>query len=586
MTCDCATHSTTRYEETAQFVIGWDVEIEMDDGVRLRADVFRPKGDGQWPVILSHGPYGKGLSFQEGRAREWRTLTTAHPDVGEGSTNRYQVWEVPDPERFVPDGYVVVRVDSRGAGRSPGFLDPLSQREVEDLCACIEWAGRAPFSNGRVGLLGVSYHAINQWQAAARRPTHLAAICPWEGGADHYRDLVRHGGILSSFWASWYERRVLPVQHGVGAAGPVSAVTGELVAGPETLSTHELVANRVDLLSEHRAHHLDDDYFAARTPALDAIDVPLLSAGNWGGHGLHARGNVEGFERASSRDKWLEVHGGAHWEEFSTSYGIGLQKAFFGRFLKDEPGFGEGWRAQLQIRYPDRYVMRREAQWPILRTEMRAWYLDAAGGRLVGEPTDTAAHVSYAALGPGVTFYGPVAAAEYEVTGRPRLSLWIATSAADADLFVVLRLFDASKSEVVFRGAQDPHVPVAHGWLRLSTRELETTPSSRRAHVRRSPVVADEVYALDIELWPTSVVVPPGYRLGLSVRGRDYQFDEPDDAYGIDVEVMNGSGRCVHADPVDRDVNSLEGTVSVHSGPGAHSALWLPIVPPTSGAGS
>ncbi len=580
MACRCATECSTRVEETDQFFIEWDAEIEMDDGLKLRADVFRPKGDGRWPVILSHGPYGKGLAFQEGRARQWKALTDAHPDVLEGSTNRYQVWEVADPERFVQDGYVVVRVDSRGAGRSPGFLNPLSSREAEDLCSCIEWAGTAPFSNGRVGLLGVSYHAINQWQAAARRPAHLAAICPWEGGADHYRDLVRHGGILSSFWASWYERRVLPVQHGVGTAGPVSAVTGELVAGPETLSTEELAENRVDLLAAQRAHTLDDDYFAARTPDLTAIDVPMLSAGNWGGHGLHARGNFEGFERASSPDKWLEVHGGAHWEEFSTTYGIELQKAFFGRFLKDEPGFCEGWRAQLQIRHPDRYVIRREAQWPISRTEMRAWHLDAANRQLVTEATATASFVSYASLGPGVTFLGPSCETEYEVTGRPRLSISVSTSASDADLFVVLRLFDATNREVVFRGAQDPHVPVAHGWLRLSTRELDVTASSRRSHVRKFPVTPSEIYALDIELWPTSVVVPPGYRLGLAVRGRDYQFNEPDDAYGIQVELMNGSGRCVHADTFDRDANWLEGTVSIHTGPKVEGTLWLPVVPP------
>lgn len=583
MTCNCATHSTTRYEQTGQFFIEWDAEIEMDDGVKLRADVFRPMEHGKWPVILSHGPYGKGLAFQEGRAREWQALTAAHRDVLEGSSNLYQVWEVADPERFVPDGYVVVRVDSRGAGRSPGYLDPMSAREVDDLCACIEWAGQAPFSSGRVGLLGVSYHAINQWQAAARRPPHLAAICPWEGGADHYRELVRHGGILSSFWSSWYERRVLPVQHGVGQAGPVSAVTGELVAGPETLSKEELEANRVDLLTTQREHPLDDEYFLARTPDLGAIDVPMLSAGNWGGHGLHTRGNFEGYERAASKDKWLEVHGGAHWEEFSTSYGVELQKAFFGRFLRDEPDFGEGWRAQLQIRHPDRYVMRREAQWPIMRTQMRDLHLDASSGELLVAPPDHQAHISYASLGPGVTFYGPVAEKEYEVTGRPRVSLSVSTSAADADLFVVLRLFDASHREVHFRGAQDPRVPVAHGWLRLSAREMVASPTSRPDHVRRSLVDADEVYALDVELWPTSVVVPEGFRLALTIRGRDYQIEESDEAYGIDVEVMNGSGRCVHTDPVDRDVKVLEGMVSIYTGGDVASTLRLPIIPESEG---
>ena len=100
--------------------IDWDTPIAMDDGIVLRADVFRPVGDGRHPVILSYGPYAKGLSFQEGYKGNWTRLIKAAPEVLQGSSNRYQNWELVDPEKWVPDGYVCVRVDSRGAGRSPG----------------------------------------------------------------------------------------------------------------------------------------------------------------------------------------------------------------------------------------------------------------------------------------------------------------------------------------------------------------------------------------------------------------------------------------------------------------------------------
>src|ERR687895_1000139 len=103
--------------------IDWDVPIEMDDGVVLRADVYRPDGDGRHPVLLSYGPYAKGLAFQEGYPDQWRLMCRDHPDVPDGSTNKYQNWEVVDPEKWVPYSYVCVRVDSRGAGRSPGVLD-------------------------------------------------------------------------------------------------------------------------------------------------------------------------------------------------------------------------------------------------------------------------------------------------------------------------------------------------------------------------------------------------------------------------------------------------------------------------------
>ena len=94
--------------------IEWDVPIAMDDGVVLRADVFRPEGEGRFPAILSYGPYGKGLAFQDGYRTAWEIMARENPDALAGSSNRYQNWEVVDPEKWVPDGYAVVRVDNEG----------------------------------------------------------------------------------------------------------------------------------------------------------------------------------------------------------------------------------------------------------------------------------------------------------------------------------------------------------------------------------------------------------------------------------------------------------------------------------------
>jgi uncharacterized protein len=113
--------------------IDWDAPIPMDDGLVLRADVFRPDDDGKHPVILSYGAFGKGLAFQDGNRNAWERMIAAFPEVAAGSSNLYQSWEVVDPEKWVPDGYVCIRVDARGAGRSPGFLDPWSPREARDI---------------------------------------------------------------------------------------------------------------------------------------------------------------------------------------------------------------------------------------------------------------------------------------------------------------------------------------------------------------------------------------------------------------------------------------------------------------------
>ena len=211
--------------------IDWDVPVQMDDGVVLRADVYRPTATGQYPVIMTLGPYAKGLPFQVGYAGMWKTLESKYPDVTAGSTNKYQNWETVDPEKWVPDGYVCVRVDSRGAGRSPGYLDVYSPRENLDYYHCIEWAAQQPWSNGKIGLLGISYYAVNQWLVAQLRPPHLVAMCPWEGYADFYRECNRHGGILNTFMPEWFPVQVTSVQYGVGSRGKSNPNTGVLVAG-------------------------------------------------------------------------------------------------------------------------------------------------------------------------------------------------------------------------------------------------------------------------------------------------------------------------------------------------------------------
>ncbi|MDI9330473.1 MAG: CocE/NonD family hydrolase [Alphaproteobacteria bacterium] len=157
-----------------------DVAIEASDGLLLRANVFRPDAPGRYPVVMAHGSYGKDMHFSHAFKPQWEKLNRIYPGLGtQGSSGRYLRWETVDPERWVPDGYVVVQVDSRGTGKSPGYLDPFSPREIQDDFDCIEWAGVQDWSNGKVGLLGVSYYGIEQWQVAALRPPHLAAICPW-----------------------------------------------------------------------------------------------------------------------------------------------------------------------------------------------------------------------------------------------------------------------------------------------------------------------------------------------------------------------------------------------------------------------
>ena len=564
--------------------VEWDVPIAMDDGIVLRADIFLPLADGRYPVILTYGPYAKGLAFQDGYPSAWQRMVAEHPDVAYGSTNKYQNWEVVDPEKWVPDGYACVRVDSRGAGRSPGVIDPFSPRETRDFYECIEWAGAQPWSSGKVGLNGVSYYGINQWHVASLQPPHLAAMCIWEGAADWYRDMTHHGGILSTFWTNWFDMQVKSVQFGLGERGAVSAVTGQLVCGDETLSDKQLAANRCDFGDEILAHPLDDDYHRARSAIWDRITVPFLTAANWGGQGLHPRGNFEAFTRAASKEKWLEAHGLEHWTHFYTDYGVALQKRFFGHYLKGE---ATGWdtqpRVQLQVRHTDRFVERHEKEWPIARTRWTRFFLNPTGA-LDRESPRAAQGVSFDALGEGLTFVSRPLDAETEITGPLAARLFVSSSTSDADLFVIFRVFTPDLREVVFMGAIDPHTPVAQGWLRASHRRLDPKLSTPwrpyHTHDRKEPLRPGEIVGLDVELWPTSIVVPAGHRLALTVRGRDYEYAKSTGARLSNFKnELRGCGPFLHDDPRDRPRSIFGGRTTLHTGPQHPAYVMLPFIP-------
>ncbi|HAZ79951.1 MAG TPA: peptidase S15 [Porticoccaceae bacterium] len=565
--------------------IDWNVEITMDDGLVLRADIFRPIDDGKYPVILTHGPYAKGLSFQEGYPSAWQRMVDEHPDVPAGSTNKYQNWEVVDPEKWVPDGYVCIRVDSRGCGASPGYVDHFSPRETEDYAQCIQWAGVQSWSNGKVGLNGVSYYGINAWQVASLQPSHLAAMCVWEGATDWYRDMTHHGGILSTFWANWYDMQVKNVQHGLAERGPKSQVTGELICGTKSLTDDELAQNRCNFGEDILEHPLDDDYHKKRSAVWSKITTPLLTAANWGGQGLHPRGNFEGFMRASSDQKWLEAHGLEHWTEFYTDYGIALQKRFFGHFLKGEDN---GWLdqppVQLQVRRTDGFDERTEDNWPIPRTQWTKFYLDPHNNVLSQSLPTESSILSFEAMGEGITFMSAPLETETEITGPSAIKLCVSSSTSDADLFVILRVFSPDGEEVVFQGAIDPNTPIAQGWLRASHRKLDHKLSTPwrpfHSHDEKQSLSPGEKVDVDIEIWPTSIVVPKGFQLAVTIRGKDYEYPHASGQRLSNFKnELRGCGPFLHDDPRDRPPEIFSGDTSIHVDPAQAPYILLPIIP-------
>ena len=558
-----------------------DVPVEMDDGLVLRANVFRPDAPGRYPVIMAQGVYGKDAHFADAFSVQWGKLVAIYPELCDaGSSGHYLRWETVDPERWVPHGYVVIQIDARGTGKSPGYLDPRSAREIQDYYCSIEWAGRQPWSTGKVGLIGISYFAFTQWAVAALQPPHLAAIIPWEGYVDYYRDGSHHGGIFSNgFSTAWWPRQVLVNQHGNGDTTYFDRDTKAPSTGLP-LSAAALEGNQADYPADLLRHALDDAWHRERTPDLSRIKVPLLSAGNWGGPGIHLRGNIEGFMGAGSKNKWLSMHIGTHWDSFYLPEYIKVQKRFFDHFLKGEDN---GWqnepRVQIAIRRPDSTLrgpkaaeFRMENEFPLIRTLWTKFYLDAASARMVAGAPKAAAKFEYDALGEGVTFMTSSFSQETEFTGFLTGHLFVSSSTIDMDIFATLRMFDQQGHEVIFIGAHEP-TPVTRGWLRASHRKLDpirTLPYRVvHAHDEVQKLTPDEIYEVDVEIWPTCIVVPRGHRLALTLQGRDFEFPET-------------PGRLLHNHPLDRPAGEFSGRNTIHTGGAQASYLLMPLIPPKS----
>jgi hypothetical protein len=385
----------------------------------------------------------------------------------------------------------------------------------------------------------------------------------------------------------WAPVQALTVQHGLGTRARKNPNTGESVAGPETLPDKDLAKNRTDPHLDLLAHPLCDDWHKERSADLSKITVPFLSCANWGGQGIHPRGNFNAFVQAPARQKWLEVHGESHWALFSSGYGLALQKRFFDHFLK---GLDNGWErtppVTLNVRHPgERFVPRNEQEWPLARTQWTKLYLDPAAMTLSHRPVAPAGTVAYDALGAGVTFSWTVER-ETEITGPIAAKLFVSSSTTDADLFLIVRVFEPDGKELTFFGSTDPNAPIANGWLRVSHRRLDPARSTPwqpyHPHDRVEALTPGEVYECDVEIVPTCIVVPAGWRVALTVRGKDYEYEGEIGEFGKKfVYGTRGTGGMTHNDPISRPRDVFGGTVTLHAGGGRESYLLLPIIPAT-----
>ena len=514
-----------------------NIAVALRDGVRIFIDVYRPEGEAhsaRLPILVGWSPYGKHNTSAR--------LPWPAADVPEDWISPYTAFEAPDPLYWCGQGYGVVFADPRGSWYSQGELRHGGLGEAEDCYDLIEWLATQPWSNGRIGMSGVSYLAAIQWQVAPLHPPHLAAINPCEGFTDWYREFAYHGGIPET---GFLPRGCANLQY-------------------STTRTEDTAANV-------RAHPLYDAYWQSKESALASIEVPAYVIASWSDQGLHTRGTLEAFERIASREKWLEVHGRKKWHYFYRPETRLRQLEFFDHFLKQPAERVPHWpKVRLEVRervHVGRF--RDESQWPLARTRYQRLYLDAACAALKDSPRETSAQVRYQPGGsPSRAVFDYRFASDTELTGPMKLHLWLETEGSDdADVFVAVQKLDVDGGEVpfVFYALQEDG-PVALGWLRASHRELDPARTREERpwhpHTRELPLRAGERAPLAIEIWPSSTHFAPGERLRLLIQGGDT----------VASSVPNAPF-ARHEDTRNR------GAYILHTGGHCDSHLLIPVIP-------
>lgn len=341
---------------------------------------------------------------------------------------------------------------------------------------------------------------------------------------------------------------------------------------------------------------------------LSKIEIPVLSCSNWGGNALHLRGNTEGYLAIPSKEKFLEIHGLEHFTEFYTDYGRTMQQEFLDHYLKGK----DTWHrapVHLRLRNVDgSFTDRDEQEWPLARTQWTRYYLHQDGGLSTEESGDF--RFSFKADREGKDFFTEPLAEALEITGPAAALLLLSSTTKDADVFLTIRVLDHDGKDVSFVAANDPHGVIATGWLRASHRKLDEEKSlpyrPYHTHDELQPLKKGEKVQMNIEIWPTSIILPKGYRLGVHIGGRDFRFADPNLTSRVDIshylknpKLMLGmfralpmnqlfkllthekvwAGNAMYTHSMDMKRKEFSGITTVYSESGNRPYLLLPVIP-------
>ena len=569
-----------------------DVKIPMRDGAYLLADIFLPIKEGKYPVVMSLGVYGKAFvrgctcNNDELLAKE---VVEDRYFEGNPDNTTYENHESPATVDWVPNGYVAVRVDTRGTCAVPGKLWPRSPQEGQDYYDSIEWLAKQKWSNGKVGTWGASYYGNNQFNVAGLQPPSLRAMIPVASDSDAYRDAVFTGGGMfnEAFRVSWW--RTMYSCYPTGSQRVIDPRTEPLV----------------DQIGIWYADQFDDPlHYGINGDAYCSADLNKVIVPFWtevplehNSH-IHIRGSSESYIHAATSPKLkkLSIITG----DFITGWSIS-KDAFAEQYLPFFDYWLKGKRTpevmEVMNQPPVKMTVRTgkggffwqsEDEWPIDRTRYTKYYLDATPSDWVGDgnrtdfmklsPTVPGSEktTSYSAdvgqtpspcWSTGVSFVTEPLREDTLMAGYIKLGMWVSSTSSDMDIHASVRVMDENNHEVPY--ALQPgrgYYPVGMGWLKVSHRKLDPEkstiyrPYQTHQAADYAPLSSGQIVLVEIEIWPTTALIKKGHRIRL------------------DVQPAKG---CDHGSTFQYiDSYHLGASNAIYTGPAHVSYVQLPIIPP------
>lgn len=545
----------------------YDVKIPMSEGFSVTANIFRSKTSAEKgekvPVIMCAHPYDNRLTPDlkktplGGPPQQYRMIPQAG---GKPVFSKLTSWESPDPNFWIPAGYVIVNMNMPGYASSEGPPSAFSEHQGKCYYEAIEWAAKQPWCNGKVGLNGVSFLAISQYHVAACQayggpPPSLCCISPWEGLTDPYRDIFAFGGLPDiGFPTFWWATEVKP---------SINGTEEDFINSEECIPT--------DYLKKHPFY---DDFWKDKAAKLEEITVPMLVCASFSDHGLHTVGSFRAFEKAKSKHKWVYTHRTGKWVSYYSAEVQQMTKNFMDCFLKDDTssGFLDTPPVRLEVRSSlnEIHEVRYENEWPIARTQYTKLYLSEQPQSLSLAKPEKQMELVYEAK-KGKELFSFKFTEDTELSGYFKLRVWVEArpekegknSPDDMAMFIAANKLDADGNTVHFNGSVgNAKDMVTRAWFRVSRRELDPIESTEWHPVLKGAsekkLKAGEIVPVDIELYPSSAFFSAGETLQLIIAGSEI----------------------IPSPPYKKDASFNHGKHVLHFGGEYDSYLLVPKIPP------